>query len=246
MEDESPTLKPRRIQNQNVVHRLERRRICSGRAGAHWYRVRCFHQNLFPNFTVVNVEKPPCFLRKFSPDGRCFIAFSSDQTSLEIYEYQGCQAAEDLLLGQTGETLANGNDQRSLNIRGRLFERFFSLLHVTNVASNGEHLNRECSLFTDDCRYVIVGSAAYLPEEPHPHFFEVYRNNESVTPNPRSPLEDYSLHIIDLRTGRLCDTRAFKCDKIILSHNQGLYLYRNILAVLSVQQQTIHVFQVGL
>uniref|UniRef100_A0AAZ3P0I9 Uncharacterized protein n=1 Tax=Oncorhynchus tshawytscha TaxID=74940 RepID=A0AAZ3P0I9_ONCTS len=79
MEDDSPTLKPRRIQNQNVVHRLERRRIFSGRAG----------------------------------------------TSLEIYEYQGCQAAEDLLLGQDGETLANGNDQRSLNIRGRLFERFF-------------------------------------------------------------------------------------------------------------------------
>lgn len=66
-----------------------------------------------------------------------------------------------------------------------------------------------------------------------------------MTPNPRSPLEDYSLHIIDLHTGRLSDTRSFKCDKIILSHNQGLYLYRNILAVLSVQQQTIHVFQVG-
>lgn len=84
MDEDSPTLRPRRIQNQNVVHRLERRRVCSGRAGAHWYRVRCFHQNLFPNFTVVNVEKPPCFLRKFSPDGRCFIAFSSDQTSLEV------------------------------------------------------------------------------------------------------------------------------------------------------------------
>lgn len=77
------------------------------------------------------------------------------------------------------------------------------------------------------------------------NLFQVYRNNESVTPNPRSPLEDYSLHIIDLHTGRLSDTRSFKCDKIILSHNQGLYLYRNILAVLSVQQQTIHVFQVG-
>ncbi|XP_067358209.1 DET1 homolog isoform X2 [Channa argus] len=198
MDEDTPTLKPRRIQNQNVVYRLERRRICSGRPGAHWYRVRCFHQNLFPNFTVVNVEKPPCFLRKFSPDGRCFIAFSSDQTSLEIYEYQGCQAAQDLLRDQDGETLLTANDQCSLNIpRSRLFERFFSLLHVTNVASNGEHLN-----------------------------------------------QDYSLHIIDLHTGKLCDTRSFKCDKIILSHNQGLYLYRNILAVLSVQQQTIHVFQV--
>lgn len=92
---------------------------------------------------------------------------------LQIYEYQGCQAAQDLLRGQEGETLLTANDQRSLSIRGRLFERFFSLLHVTNVASNGEHLNRECSLFTDDCRYVIVGSAVYVPEEPPPYFFEV-------------------------------------------------------------------------
>lgn len=91
----------------------------------------------------------------------------------QIYEYQGCQAAQDLLRGQEGETLLTANDQHSLNIRGRLFERFFSLLHVTNVASNGEHLNRECSLFTDDCRYVIVGSAVYVPEEPPPYFFEV-------------------------------------------------------------------------
>lgn len=87
-----------------------------------------------------------------------------------------------------------------------------------------------------------VPTTAFL-RPPSPQ--QVYRNNESVTPNPRSPLEDYSLHIIDLHTGRLCDTRSFKCDKIILSHNQGLYLYRNILAVLSVQQQTIHVFQVS-
>lgn len=94
-------------------------------------------------------------------------------TSSQIYEYQGCQAAQDLLRSQEGETLLTANDQRSLNIRGRLFERFFSLLHVTNVASNGEHLNRECSLFTDDCRYVIVGSAVYVPEEPQPYFFEV-------------------------------------------------------------------------
>uniref|UniRef100_F7EXD0 DET1 partner of COP1 E3 ubiquitin ligase n=2 Tax=Rattus norvegicus TaxID=10116 RepID=F7EXD0_RAT len=244
MDHHVSTIKPRRIQNQNVIHRLERRRISSGRAGTHWHQVRVFHQNVFPNFTVVNVEKPPCFLRKFSPDGRYFIAFSSDQTSLEIYEYQGCQAAEDLLQGYEGEILSNGNDQRSVSIRGRLFERFFVLLHITNVAANGEHLNRECSLFTDDCRCVIVGSAAYLPDEPHPPFYEVYRNSESVTPNPRSPLEDYSLHIIDLHTGRLCDTRTFKCDKVVLSHNQGLYLYKNILAILSVQQQTIHVFQV--
>lgn len=50
---------------------------------------RNFYRHIFPNFTVVNVEKPPCFLRKFSPDGRRFLVFSADQTSVEIYDFQG-------------------------------------------------------------------------------------------------------------------------------------------------------------
>lgn len=47
-----------------------------------------------------------------------------------------------------------------------------------------------------------------------------------------------------MHLGKLCDTRQFKVDKIFLSHNQGLYLYKDTLAVLSVQHQTIHIFQI--
>ena len=172
------------------------------------------------------------------------MAFSSDQTSLEIYEFQGPAAAEDLMQDIKGEYTANVNDTVSLNVRSKLFERFFKLKHVTCVASNGEHLNRECSLFTDNGKYVIVGSAVHIPDEPHPQFFDIYRNNESVSPNNKTPLEEYTLHLVEIETGRLCDSRHFKCDKIFLSHNQGLYLYKQTFAVLSVQQQTIHIFQV--
>lgn len=90
---------------------------------------------------------------------------------------------------------------------------------------------------------MIVGSAS--PDDVHSlDHFDMYRNNESVTPNPRSPLEDYTLHVVDMEMGRLCDSRTFRHDKIYLSHNQGLYLYRHTLAVLSVQHQTIYIFQV--
>ena len=137
-----------------------------------------------------------------------------------------------------------GEDPKNRNACSKLFKKFFKLKHTTLVAKNGEHLNRECSLFTDNGNYVIVGSASYVPEDPYPTFFDIYRNNESVSPNSRSPLEDYSLHLVDLETGILCDTRHFKCDKIFLSHNQGLYLYKDTLAVLSVQEQLIHIFHV--
>ena len=74
--------------------------------------------------------------------------------------------------------------------------------------------------------------------------YSIYTNNESVSPNPRNPLEDYTLHSVDIQEGRLCDRTTFKIDKIFLSHNQGLYLYKDTLAVLSVQHQTVHIFHI--
>ena len=70
---------------------------------------RSFFTNIVPNYTITDVEKPvrhplilplhvmdlnnfmlqSCYLRKFTPDGKRFIAFSQDQTHLEIYEYLG-------------------------------------------------------------------------------------------------------------------------------------------------------------
>lgn len=181
----------------------------------------------------MNVEKPPCFLRKFSPDGKHFIAFSADQTSLEVYVYQGPSAAGHLL-----------HELSKLEIKRKIFEVFFKLKFRINVAKGNEQLNRECSLFSDDGRYVIIGSASFIPEEIRPHFYEIYTNNESVTPNLQSPLEDYTIHLVDLHLGKLCDTRLFKVEKIFLSHNQGIYLYKDTLAVLSVQHQIIHIFQI--
>ena len=80
---------------QNVVSRLFMREIHgpSARSKARNHRgklvntARGFYMNVYPNYTLVNVEKPPCFLRKFTPCGKYFIAFSMCQTSLEIYRY---------------------------------------------------------------------------------------------------------------------------------------------------------------
>ncbi|XP_028982600.1 DET1 homolog isoform X2 [Diachasma alloeum] len=238
-------IKPRKFLPQNIVIRLRRREtIGCLHPGTHVINARQFYQNVFPNYTVVNVEKPPCFLRKFSPDGRYLVAFSADQTSIEVYKYEGASAAAELLVNCDGEFMGDKNDDRSFDIRSSIFHRFFKPKCVVNVVDSNEQLNRECSLFTDDGRYVIVGSAKHIPEDLRPHFYQIYSNNEALTPNPRSPLEDYCLHLVDLRGGKLCDTRRFYTDKIYLSHNQGLYLYKDILAVLSVQHQTIHIFQI--
>lgn len=237
-------LTPRKIPSQNVVIRIIRREIHT-KPGNQYHVCRSFYQSVVPNFTIVNIEKPPCFLRKFTPDGKYFIAFSSDQTSVEVYQYQGPSAAENLLKEVPSSREFLGNDSsEAVDLRSKIFSTFFRLRHVIPVTPVGEQLNRECSLFVKDGRFVIVGSASYVPEEPQPSFFDIFRNNESVSPHPRSPLEDCSLHIVDIINGRLCDTRTLKIDKIFLSHNQGLYLYEDTLAVLSVQHQTIHMFRI--
>ena len=237
--------RPKKLVCVNIVTQLRKRETHISCAGTQFHLARNFYSTIFPNCTVGNVEKPPCFLRKFSPDGRFFIAFSSDQTSVEIYEFQGSAAAENILCDFNEELIGLGQ-QNANYARSVLFNKFFHLKHVTNVSHNGEHLNRECSLFTEDMRYIIIGSALQVAEDPHPQFHDIYRNNESlsISQHTRFPLEDCTLHIIELETGKLKDSRHFKCDKIFLSHNQGLYLYKDILAILSVQQQTIHILQV--
>ena len=44
---------------------------------------------------------------------------------------------------------------------------------VVLLGDGTEHLNRECSVFTDDSRYIIVGSAVNVSTDPPPTFFEV-------------------------------------------------------------------------
>lgn len=241
-------MRGRRFKSQNIVHDLKRREINHNIRGTYFNRTRCFYQQLVPNLSVLNVEKPPCYLRKFSPDGKFFIAISYDQTSLEIFDFLGSEAAGNLTNSVKGDVIPSEGGSMSVQynqIRMKIFSQFLQKRHVVRVTIGDEVLNRECSLFTDDGRYVIVGSSHQLHEDVASRYYDIYRNNESITPNSKLLLEDYTVFVIDLKTGVVCDRKQFKMDKIYLSHNQGLCLYGSVLAILSVQQQTIHVFKIS-
>jgi de-etiolated-1 len=153
---------PRIIPPQNLVQRLFWRETnaklrCRGRDAASIKR--SLYTNVFPNYTVCNVEKPACFLRKFAPDGQHLVAFSADQTSLEIYEFRGPSVAAEMLhdlpasnVGGIDYLLDSVDSPAATRVRSQIFGQFFKLKGTTGVAMNGESLNRECSLFTDDGR----------------------------------------------------------------------------------------------
>lgn len=68
--------------------------------------------------------------------------------------------------------------------------------------SSEKQLNRECSLFCNDGKHVIVGAAILISDDLRPHFYELYTNNEFISTTANCPLEDYTLYIIDLIEGK--------------------------------------------
>ena len=89
-------------------------------------------------------------------------------------------AAADLLHGVNGEFLNNEDTPNNNKIRNVVFNRFFKLKYTVSVSPCNEQLNRECSLFTDNGHFVIVGSAVFIPEEPHQPLYETYRSGSNI------------------------------------------------------------------
>lgn len=180
-------IRPRRIRPQNIVCRLAARERGghTGRVGTHMHALREFYTNITPNLSVTNVEKPTGFLRKFSPDGKLLIAFTFDQTALEIYRFRGVSAAGHLTNGWHEDIVPNANSGLAYGIRSMIFHSLFRLQHVVHVTNMGKQLNRECSLFTADNRYVIVGAASFIADDLRPNFYQQYTSNETVAPTVR-------------------------------------------------------------
>lgn len=129
----SDTIRQRKIGPQNIVSRLlARERGGTGRAGTNVHNIREFYKNVTPNLTVVNVEKPAGFLRKFSPDGKYLIAFTFDQTSLEIYRFRGVAAAAHLTNGWKNDIVPNLTTGEEYNIRSKIFDCLFKV-RVLNI-----------------------------------------------------------------------------------------------------------------
>ncbi|XP_003745146.1 DET1 homolog [Galendromus occidentalis] len=231
-------LHPRKIPNQNLLCRLMQREAyaCRQRVNAALIS-RQLHQNVVPRFTILGIDKPAVFLKKFTLDGKYLFAFSSDQTCIQLFKYLGPQGGASLINDLPGD---HTTDTRVVH---EAFGKYFRHLHCVVVISDAhEQLNRECSIFTNDGRYLIVASSGACGREPEPA--QIFTTNESLKINNQFPCEDIAFHLIDIHRGVVCDRLTFKVDRILLTHNHGIYLYNQTLAILSLQHQTIHIYNV--
>lgn len=118
----------RKIRPQNIVcHVIRREHGISHRPGTHQHAIRDFYKCIHPNLTVINVEKPAGFLRKFSPDGKYLIAFTLDQTALEIYQFNSVVAAAQLINPWKTEVVPNTNTDLPYTIRSQIFDKLFKV-----------------------------------------------------------------------------------------------------------------------
>lgn len=140
------SLRKRHIRPQNIVCHLRNREHGLFTKSAHSHTIRDFYKCIYPNLSIVNVEKPAGFLRKFSPDGRFLIAFTLDQTALEIYEFNGVGAAAQLISAWKTEVVPNTNTDLPYAIRNQIFGKLFTVtitkFEITTICSrtNSNHL----------------------------------------------------------------------------------------------------------
>ncbi len=200
---------------------------------------------IYPNYTVLNVKTPNCYLRRFSPDGRYLIAFNQHLNGIIIYKFNGSTSAQNEIKNilKTYPSHLDKTDlynQECEQLRLKIFNLYFNEVKNLKLIQQNELINRECTLFYNE-NYLIVASYEFISDDSLPSYHQITQNNESIHVYP---IENYTIYLINIETCKLCDTLTFKQDKIILTHNQGLNLYRNVFSVLSQQNQTIYIYKI--
>ncbi|MFH4975980.1 hypothetical protein AB6A40_002689 [Gnathostoma spinigerum] len=215
----------RRLPTIHILHMLRDRELNNRKAGTQFfYGGRQFYQCIFPSKSVTNVDKGSFTIKRFTPDGRLLICFSSNYHSVIIHRYKGVCAA------------ANKSPSQ-------MFESVFQLVFSLNVVSGldeGTSLFKDCAFVTSDSRHLIVGTECPLGECV-PTLSEIFRNNESLQPST-SQLYNINFYSIDLQKGTVCDQYTLSVDRVVVSH--GVHLVGRLFAVLSLQQQTIHMLHI--
>lgn len=249
----------RRRSQPTLLQRLHARETCRGKPSTSCLQSRKFYQNIVPNYTVHNVEVPNCHIKKFTSDGEHLFCFTKNSQGIQLYHFKGPRES----LWEKDSTFCE-----------KKFESYFTLVYEKFVAHGSEILNREFCLQTPCGNFVILASSGPSSTTPptttttptvpffnnsislfestsftNPLSFSATLPNSEPSPLHQalpsmSNLEDVTFYLIGLKDGVVYDKRSFQRDHIPLAHHSGVYLYNDIFSVLSIQTQTIHIFQI--
>jgi hypothetical protein len=211
-------------QSENIVHRLFSRQINRAPPDTHIHKTRQLYENIVPSFTVYDVECPEQLWRCFTNDGQYLICFSRNLHDVLIY--RPCWLSYC--------TTADSVDE--LPSKAKKFESYFTLLHQISLATGQtEVLCKDFFLSTENNVYGIFAASTIQDINPAAALGAV-----GTVPS----IEKTTFFLVRLADGVVTDQRVFRDDYIHLAHNAGVFLHDDLLAILSVRFQFIHILQV--
>lgn len=102
------------------------------------------------------------------------------------------------------------------------FSKFFTLKYEKSLTTGNEIICKDFSLFTQDQKRMILASA-------------VSSESQHIS------LDDITFWILDIESGQILGSKTFLNDYIFLNNNSGVHLFKNYLAIASVEKQAIYI-----
>lgn len=211
--------------NNNIVHRIFSRQISTSPPNTHIYRVRQFYENLVPSCTIYDIESPDHSIKKFTSDGQYLICFSRSHQDLIVYRHRW------LNFGCKGEDC----DYDDLPPKAKNFDSYFSHLYSLTLTSGTDLICKDFFLYTENNQFGVVATST-APDQDAPVSEGAIQGVPSI--------EKITFFLVRLSDGVVMAERIFRNDFIHLPHNMGVFLYDDLLSIMSIRYQRIHILQI--
>ncbi|KAL8036075.1 hypothetical protein ABFS82_12G133000 [Erythranthe guttata] len=213
------------FRSKNVAARIFERQISTPAPGTSVHCARRFYENIVPSHTIFDIECPDILFRKFSDDGQYLITFSRNHQDLIVYR-------PTWLSFSCRESNCHNQDLPS---KANKFESFFTQLYSVTLASSGELICKDFFLYTEKNKFGIFATST-------PQIHDAPAVGGAIQGIPS--IEKITFHLVRLEDGVILDERVFCNDYINLAHSMGVFLYDDLLAIVSLRYQRIQILQI--
>ncbi|KAH7663192.1 De-etiolated protein 1 Det1 protein [Dioscorea alata] len=213
------------FRSNNVAARIFERQIVTPRPGTSVNCVRQFYENLVPNYTVYDVDCPDHSFRKFTDDGQYLISFSRNHQELIVYRPIW------LSFSYKGENC----DFVDIHQKTKRFDSYFTQLYSLPLVSSNEFIFKDFFLYVESHQFGIFATTTAQSQD-------ASATEGAIHGVPS--IEKITFHLVRLKDGDILDEKVFCNDYINLVHSMGVFLYDDLLCILSLRYQTIHIMQI--
>ncbi|KAL6615285.1 hypothetical protein ACP70R_037555 [Stipagrostis hirtigluma subsp. patula] len=214
----------------NLASRVFDRQLLSPCPGATVNTVRQFYENLVPSHTIYDIDCPDYSFRKFTDDGKYLVAFSRNHQDLIVYR--------PIWLTYSCNEECDSHD---LPPKAKKFDSFFKLLYSIPLASSNEYICKDFFLYMECHQFGLFATSTAQSSESSATegAIQGVPSIEKIT-----FYLDICICVTRLEDGVILDEKAFWNDFINLAHSIGAYLYEDLLCIVSLRYQTIHILQI--